>query len=279
MRLALPLGAMAILSVSPIALMAFVFAVGIPSATALVTQQVKSQSVDVATNMFHGSPPGDPATSHYLVLVNMNWRYMHNTQVTLELTSICRTATLSLYTKYSDDRSQQLDVPFEQMQEEVNGGRTYAMTRYGSRSVDPGKVVGVASRKCFVAVIQDLGGTTYVPDYQVALAAWMGRWTTLRPRDYALIFATNHDCEYPKDNEANPADYCTRVPEAVFADKWNRYNADYSKRIVYMQDLDGFNYALYDLGRNVQRALLYADAHEHGDLLDDYIISKTLFPT
>ena len=267
---------MAIFSASPVALMAFAFALGIPSAAALTAQSVMYESFSAVTEMFHGSPPSAPEASQYLLLVNMNWRYMH-TEV-LSLSTICRTATLSLYTKYSDDRSQQLDVPYEQMQEEVNGGRTYAMTRYGSRSADPGKVVGVASRKCFAAMIQDLGGTTYVPDYQVALAAWMGRWTTLRPRDYALIFATNHDCEYPKDNEANPADYCTRVPEAVFADKWNRYNADYSKRIVYMQDLDGSNYVLYDFSRDIQRVFLYSGTQHHGDLLDDYIIGKTLFP-
>ena len=99
------------------------------------------------------------------------------------------------------------------------------MGRYGSLSLEPDKIVAVASPKCFVAVKQEIGGMTYVPDYQVALAAWMGRWNSLRSRDYALIYSTNQPCEYPKDNEANPADYCTRLPEDVFANKWNVYGS------------------------------------------------------
>ena len=271
LRPVLPPATMAILSTAPFALMLFALAVGIPSAKALTAGEVRdAMSSDALSYMFYGVTPTAP---NFLVLASINWRQLDRAEINLK--TLCGKARLPIYTKYSEERSLQLVFPYDDMVAEVDGRQGYGITRYSSTRTDPNSIVGAASRKCFIALMPDGDGTTYVPDYQVVLAVWMRWWTTLRTRNYALIYATNQECQYPKDAEASP-EYCTRIPEAVFRDGWNRYGAEYCDRILYMQDLDGTDYVLYDLCRDIQRVLAYADVEEHGDLMDRYITSRPL---
>ena len=84
----------------------------------MTAAEVRTQSSDVVSEMFHGSPP---TASHYLILVTIDQRYIHMEQRTL--TSICGRAKLAMYTRYSDERSLQLEVPYKQMQKEINGAK------------------------------------------------------------------------------------------------------------------------------------------------------------
>ena len=120
------------------------------------------------------------------------------------------------------------------------------MNRYNSRFRLP--YVGASSRDCFAALMPEENGITYTPDYQVLLAAWMKYWAT-PIWHYAVVYATNQPCEYPKTDETDPQNYCTRIPEDIIKNRWNRKRRDYSQKVLYIQYLDSTNLSSMTLTR------------------------------
>ena len=170
-----------------------------------------------------------------------------------------------MYTNFPANRP--MDVGYDEMKSEVNARRSYRMNRYNSRFRYP--YVGASSRDCFAALMPEENGITYVPDYQVLLAAWMKYWAT-PIWHYAVVYATNQPCEYPKADETDPQDYCTRIPEDIIKNRWNRKRLDYSQKLLYIQYLDSADFVIYDFGSGTERVLPWEDQDELSVLMGKY---------
>ena len=240
------------------------FLLSTQTAEALRAADLRDASVAVVNNLFHKSVTNpQPPAPNYLLYIRLNTR--DPTNPGLNLLSKCRTGSTGMYTYFPAGRS--TDVSYEEMKSEVNGRRSYRMNRYNSRFRYP--YVGIASGDCFAALMPEEYGTTYVPDYQVLLAAWMKYWAP-PVSYYAVVYATNQPCEYPKADETDPQNYCTRIPEDIIKNRWNRYRRDYSQKLLYIQHLDSTHFVIYDFGSGTEWVLPWEDADELDVLLGKY---------
>ena len=232
---------------------------------ALRATDLRDASAAVVNNLFHKSiTDPEPPAPNYLLYIRLDTSDLTNPD--LNLLSKCRTGNTGMYTTFPANRS--VDVSYEEMMSEVNARRSYTMNRYSTVFRYP--YVGAASRDCFAALMPDENGTTYVPDYQVLLAAWMKNWAD-PVSYYAVVYATNQPCEYPKADETDPQNYCTRIPEDIIKNRWNRDRRDYSQKLLYIQYVDSTQFVIYDFGSGTEWVLPWEDQDEVDVLIGKYV--------
>ena len=232
---------------------------------ALRAADLRDDSVAVVNKLFHKSiTDPEPSAPNYLLYIRLNTRDLTNPG--LNLLSKCRTGSTGMYTYFPAERL--MGVSYDEMMSEVNARRSYRMRRYNIRFRYP--YVGAASRDCFAALMPEEYDTTYVADYQVLLAAWMKYWAA-PVFYYAVVYATNQPCEYPKADETDPQNYCTRIPEDIIKNRWNRYRRDYSHKLLYIQYLSKTHYVIYDFGSDTEWVLPWEDQDELAVLMGKYV--------